>query len=48
MSKTSTPDMKKAIFDLLDKLNGIEYISPESIPNIDLYMDQITSLWMGS
>jgi len=47
MSKTSTPDMKKAILDLLDKLNGIEYISPESIPNIDLYMDQITSFMDG-
>lgn len=34
--------MKKAILDLLDKLNSIEYITPESIPNIDLYMEQIT------
>lgn len=36
-------DMKKTILDLLDKLKDIEYISPESIPNIELYMDQITS-----
>ena len=36
-------DTKKAILDLLDKLSTIEYINPESIPNIDLYMDQITS-----
>ncbi len=43
MSNTSNSDMKKAILSLLDKLNGIDYISPESIPNIDLYMDQITS-----
>lgn len=43
MSNTSNSDMKKAILDLLDKLHGIDYISPESIPNIDLYMDQITS-----
>ena len=35
--------MKKAILSLLDKLSGIDYINPESIPNIDLYMDQITS-----
>ncbi|MBR3810952.1 MAG: DUF1836 domain-containing protein [Agathobacter sp.] len=43
MANTSNSDMKKAILDLLDKLNGIDYINPESIPNIDLYMDQITS-----
>ena len=43
MSNTSNSDMKKAILSLLDKLNGIDYINPESIPNIDLYMDQITS-----
>lgn len=47
MNNTSTSDMKKAILDLLDKLNGIEYISPESIPGIDLYMDQITSFMDG-
>lgn len=43
MNNTSNSDMKKAILGLLDKLNGIDYINPESIPNIDLYMDQITS-----
>ena len=43
MGNTSNSDMKKAILDLLDKLNRIDYINPESIPNIDLYMDQITS-----
>lgn len=43
MSNTSNSEMKKAILGLLDKLNGIDYINPESIPNIDLYMDQITS-----
>ena len=43
MNNTSNIDMKKAILSLLDKLNGIDYINPESIPNIDLYMDQITS-----
>ncbi len=36
-------DMKHAIVDLLEKLKTIDYIRPESIPNIDLYMDQITS-----
>lgn len=36
-------DMKHLIIDLLDKLNTIDYISPDIIPGIDLYMDQITS-----
>ena len=35
--------MRKYSLLRLDKLNGIDYINPESIPNIDLYMDQITS-----
>ena len=43
----SNSDMKKAILDLLDKLNTIEYISPETIPHIDLYMDQVTSFFDG-
>ena len=43
MNNTSNSEMKKAILGLLDKLNGIDYINPESIPNIDLYMDQITT-----
>lgn len=43
MNNTSNSDMKKAILSLLDKLNRIDYINPESIPNIDLYMDQITT-----
>ena len=38
MSNTSNSDMKKAILSLLDKLSGIDYINPESIPNIDLYI----------
>ncbi len=36
-------DMKHAIVDLLEKLKGIDYIKPDMVPNIDLYMDQITS-----
>ena len=47
IKKTINSDMKKAILDLLDKLNTIEYINPESIPNIDLYMDQVTSFFDG-
>lgn len=36
-------DMKRTIVDLLEKLNTINYVKPEVIPNIELYMDQVTS-----
>lgn len=29
--------------DILARLNGLSYIRPEQIPNIDLYMDQLTT-----
>lgn len=35
-------DMKQAIIDLMEKLGSIDYIQPEAIPNIELYMDQVT------
>lgn len=47
MNKNVDQDMRKAILDLLDKLNTIEYINPDSIPNIELYMDQVTSFIDG-
>ena len=34
---------KKFLSDLLSKLKNIDYIRPEDIPNIDLYMDQVTT-----
>ena len=40
-------DMKQAIMDLMDKLGTIDYIKPESIPSIELYMDQVTSFIDG-
>lgn len=40
-------DMKHAIIDLMDKLGTIDYIQPESIPGIELYMDQVTSFIDG-
>lgn len=40
-------DMKQAIIDLMDKLDTIDYIQPESIPGIELYMDQVTSFIDG-
>lgn len=47
MNKNVDQDTRKAILDLLDKLNTIEYINPETIPSIDLYMDQVTSFIDG-
>lgn len=47
MNKNVDQDMRKAILSLLDKLNTIEYINPESIPGIELYMDQVTSFIDG-
>lgn len=40
-------DMKQAIIDLMGKLDTIDYIKPESIPSIELYMDQVTSFIDG-
>ena len=34
---------EESIIDILKKLNEIDYIDPDEIPNIDLYMDQITT-----
>ena len=31
------------IFDIIRKLGSIDYIDPDEIPNIALYMDQITT-----
>ena len=38
--KLDTKDMLKSI---LNSLSRIEHIKPEDIPNIDLYMDQVTT-----
>lgn len=36
-------DNKNLLNSILDSLNRIDYIKPEDIPNIDLYMDQVTT-----
>ena len=36
-------NMKKFLSDILADLKRIDYVRPEDIPNIDLYMDQITT-----
>ena len=33
----------KEILELIRSMQGIDYISPDDIPNIDLYMDQVTT-----
>lgn len=33
----------REILDLIRSIHNIDYVSPEDIPNIDLYMDQITT-----
>ena len=34
---------EESIMDIIGKLKKIDYINPEDIPNIDLYMDQVTT-----
>lgn len=34
---------KKFLGEILNGLKGIDYVKPEEIPNIDLYMDQVTT-----
>lgn len=36
-------DIKEFLSNLLKQLKSIDYIKPEDIPNIDLYMDQVTT-----
>lgn len=38
-----TEDRKKDFLHLLDIISGINYIRPEDLPNISLYMDQVTT-----
>ena len=38
-----TIDTKDMLKSILDSLSRIDYIKPEDIPNIDMYMDQVTT-----
>ena len=38
-----TIDTEDLLNSILDSLSRIEYIKPDEIPNIDLYMDQVTT-----
>ena len=43
-----TIDTNDILNSILESLSRIDYIHPEDIPNIDLYMDQVTHLWILS
>ena len=36
-------DIHEFLREVLEKLQSIDYVKPESLPNIDLYMDQVTT-----
>ncbi len=38
-----TIDTKNMLSSILESISRIDYIKPEQIPNIDLYMDQVTT-----
>ncbi len=38
-----TIDDKEMMNSILENVSRIDYIKPEDIPNIDLYMDQVTT-----
>ena len=38
-----TTNTEELLHSILDNLAKVEYIKPEDIPNIDLYMDQVTT-----
>ncbi|MCM1325028.1 MAG: DUF1836 domain-containing protein [Bacteroidales bacterium] len=42
-----TIDAKDLLNSILESLDRIDYIKPEDIPNIDLYMDQVTTFMDG-
>ena len=41
-----TIDKKDMLNSILDSISRIDYIKPEDIPNIDLYMDQVLTLYL--
>lgn len=38
-----TMNTEELLHSILDNLAKVEYIKPQDIPNIDLYMDQVTT-----
>lgn len=43
MVQTMTIDTKDLLNSILSSISRIDYIKPEDLPNIDLYMDQVTT-----
>ena len=43
-----TIDTNDILNSILESLSRIDYIHPEDIPNIDLYMDQVTTFMVLS
>ena len=41
--KKMTIDSKNMIDSILESVSRVDYIKPDSLPNIDLYMDQVTT-----
>lgn len=41
-------DTKQFLRSILDSLQQIDYVKPEDVPNIDLYMDQVPHSWIHS
>ena len=39
-----TIDTKDMLNSILSSISRIDYVRPDDIPNIDLYMDQVTTL----
>ena len=40
-----TADDKSILKSILEHISGMDYIKPEDLPNIDLYMDQVLTLF---
>ena len=38
-----TVDLENLLTSILDSISRIEHVNPDDIPNIDLYMDQVTT-----
>lgn len=43
-----TIDMNDMLNSILNELSHLQYVHPGDIPNIDLYMDQVTTFMMNS
>ena len=42
-----TIDNKDILNSILQNISSLSYIKPEDLPNIDLYMDQVTTFMEG-